>query len=246
MHKRQRLLAVVPARGGSKGLPGKNVRPLVGLPLIAHTLLFAKLCPDIERLIVTTDSEDIATVARGYDSDVPFVRPKELAQDDTPLWPVLQHALNAVEKEEGRSYDLLLLLDPTSPARLPADVSSALVMLNQEPAAAGILGVSQPSFNPIWHCVTAENGWMADLFDTAAKYTRRQDVPVVYRINGSIYLWRTEFVRSAGPDWRREGRHLIFEIPEIRAMSIDDLSEFNLAELLVRQGLVEFPWLKRS
>ncbi len=246
MDRGRRLLAVVPARGGSKGLPGKNVRLFAGLPLIAHTLLFAKLCPEIDRLVVTTESEEIIEVARRYGADVPFVRPSELARDDTPLWPVLQHALGAVEKDEGQLYDFLLLLDPTSPARLPSDVSGALARLLHEPEAAGILGVSQPSFNPIWHCVTADDGWMTDLFDTAGKYARRQDVPAVYRINGSIYIWRTEFVRSAGLDWRRSGRHLIFEIPEIRAMSIDDLSEFNLAELLVKQGLVEFPWLNRS
>jgi len=246
MDKERRVLAVVPARGGSRGLPGKNIRPFAGLPLIAHSILFAKLCPDIDRLIVTTNSEDIAAIARDYGADVPFLRPPELGQDDTPLWPVLQHALSAAEREEGRSYDFLLLLDPTSPGRLTEDVSGALAKLIEEPEAVGIIGVSQPSFNPIWHCVTAENGWMEDLVDTAGKYQRRQDVPPVYRINGSIYIWRTGFARSAGSEWRRQGRHLIFEIPEIRAMSIDDLAQFELAELLVTQGLVKFPWLNRT
>ena len=245
MSKRQRLLAVVPARGGSKGLPGKNIRPFAGLPLIAHSILLAKMCPEIDRLVVSTDSQEIADVSRQFGAEVPFMRPSDLAQDETPMWPVLQHALATVEKEEGVPYDLLLLLDPTSPARLPSDVSGAMARLLGNPDASGILGVSQPTFNPIWHCVTERSGWLTDLFDNAGRFERRQELPTVFRINGSIYIWRTAFVKSAGLDWRQKGRHLIFEIPEIRAMSIDELGEFQLAELLVRQGLVKFPWLKQ-
>ena len=246
MSERTRLLAVIPARGGSKGLPGKNTRPFAGLPLIAHSILFAQCCPEIDRLVVSTDSAEIAQVARSYGAEVPFTRPAEMAADDAPLWPVLQHALAAVEQEEGSCYDLLLLLDPTSPARLTGDVSGALEKLQAHPDAAGIIGVSQPTFNPLWHCVVERNGWMTDLMDGAANLDRRQDAPTIYRINGSIYVWRTAFVRSTGPDWRKQGRHLLFEIPEIRAMSIDDLAEFHHAELLVQHGLVELPWLKKQ
>ena len=89
------VLAVIPARGGSKGLPGKNLRSLAGIPLIGHSILLAKMCPQIDRLIVSTESPGIAAVAREYGADVPFVRPVELAQDDTPMWPVLTHALAA-------------------------------------------------------------------------------------------------------------------------------------------------------
>src|SRR4051812_8742805 len=112
-------LAVVPARGGSRGLPGKNVRPLAGLPLLVHSLRCAALAPDVTRTVVSTDSAEIAQVARAHGADVPFLRPAELATDEAPMMPVLAHAVAAVEAEEGRAYGSVLLLDPTSPGRTP-------------------------------------------------------------------------------------------------------------------------------
>lgn len=237
------LLAVIPARGGSQGLPGKNIRPFAGLPLIAHSILFARLCPEIHRLVVSTDSDEIAKVARDLGAEVPFLRPPKLARHDTPMWPVLRHALETVEREEGHRYGLLLLLDPTSPARLPGDVAEAVQRLRAVPDADGVVGVSRPDFNPIWHCVVEREGWMADLFEEGGRYDRRQDAPAVYRINGSLYLWRTNFVRTWQGEWRRSGRHLLHEIPDVRAMSIDTLDQFERAELLVKSGLITLPWL---
>ncbi|MBI2870559.1 MAG: acylneuraminate cytidylyltransferase family protein [Candidatus Omnitrophica bacterium] len=241
--KRPLLLAVIPARGGSKGLPGKNMRSFAGLPLIAHSILFARMCPEIERTIVSTDSAGIRDAALRYDADIPFLRPAPLAQDDTPMWPVLRHALAETEREEGRSYEFLLLLDPTSPAREPADIREALKRLRSNTEASGIIGVSEPSFNPLWHCVVEEGGWMRDLVPGAGEFARRQDVPRVFRVNGSLYIWRTEFVRKVEDSWKNRGRYLIYEIPEIRAMSIDDAFQFEQAELLVKQGMIRFPWL---
>jgi N-acylneuraminate cytidylyltransferase len=239
-----RTLAVVPARGGSTGLPGKNIRPFAGLPLIAHSIQFAKLCPEIDRVVVSTDSEDIAHVARRFGGEVPFLRPAELARHETPIWPVLRHALRMIEEEERRAYDFLLLLDPTSPAREQTDVRDAYTRLVGEVDADGVVAVSRPTFNPIWHCVVEKDGWMSDLFESAARYQRRQDVPPVYRINGALYLWRTEFVRRVeGGDWRSGGRHIMVEIPEIRAMSIDTLEQFQQAEVLVTTGVLKLSWL---
>ena len=238
-----KVLAIIPARGGSKGLPGKNILPFAGLPLIAHTILFARLCPEIARCIVTTDSEEIVDVVRQFQGDVPFIRPSELAQDDTPMWPVLQHALRHAEQETGDSYDMVLLLDPTSPAREPADVSGVLLRLQECPGALGVIGVSRPDFNPSWNCVVEKDGWMEDLVQGGSEYSRRQDAPDVYRINGSLYLWRADFVRNEKRSWRQTGRHLIYEIPEIRAMSLDSAIEFQKADLLVKGGLITLPWL---
>ncbi|MBI2014477.1 MAG: acylneuraminate cytidylyltransferase family protein [Candidatus Rokubacteria bacterium] len=238
----ERLLAVIAARGGSKGLPGKNVRPLAGLPLIAHSILLARMCPEIDRCVVSTDAESIAAVARDAGGDVPFMRPAELAHDTASIWAVLRHALARVEDEEGRAYEYVLLLDPTSPTRLPEDVAGAVRRLRDTPAADGILGVSRPSFNPIWHCVVERDGWMADLVPEGAGFERRQDVPPVYRINGSLYIWRTAFVRAEDRQWRR-GRHLLYEIPERRATSIDDADEFARIETLVTSGAIVLPWL---
>lgn len=245
MSRAVEVLAIVPARGGSKGLPGKNIRPFSGLPLLAHSILFAKTCPEVARLIVSTDSPDIAAVARDFGADVPFMRPSSLAQDDTPMWPVLRHALENVERLDGRQYPFLLLLDPTSPARESGDVSTALDRLQSNRAADGIIGVSRPDFNPIWNCVIEREGWMEDLVNAGYKFDRRQDAPPVYRINGSLYIWRSEFVRSESSSWRAGGKHLIHEIPESRAMSIDTAEEFRRAEVLVEAGLIRFPWMKK-
>ncbi|MBI3011676.1 MAG: acylneuraminate cytidylyltransferase family protein [Candidatus Omnitrophica bacterium] len=242
----ERVLAVIPARGGSKGLPGKNVRLFAGLPLIAHSIRCAKMCSQIDRCVVSTDSADIAAVARQHGGEAPFLRPPELARDESPIWPVLQHALGAVEESERAAYAFVVLLDPTSPSREPSDVAEALRRLRATPAADGIIGVSRPEFNPIWHCVVERTGWMADLIEAGARYERRQDVPTVYRINGSLYLWRAEFVRRCEQPWRRSGRHLLYEIPEARAMSIDTVEEFGRAETLVNAGLIRLPWLDGS
>lgn len=241
----ENILAVIPARGGSKGLPGKNIRSLAGLPLIVHSLLCARMCPEITRTIISTDSSEISAVGQRYDADIPFMRPSELSQDDTPMWPVLRHALAKTEYMDGKNYDYLILLDPTSPGRLPADIKDALDKLRSTPDAVGIVAVSQPEFNPIWHCVVERDGWMVDLFEDAHRYTRRQDVPTVYRINGSLYIWRTDFVRREEQGWR-QGRNIFYEMPEARAIHIDDVVEFEKADLLIRNGLIEFPWLGES
>ncbi len=236
-----RVLAVIPARGGSKGLPGKNIRPFLGLPLIAHSIKLAKLCPEVTRCVVSTDSPEIAAAARDHGGDVPFTRPSELARADTAMWPVLQHALSEVEKLEGKPYDLLLLLDPTSPTRLPEDVSAAVARLAAS-KADGVVSVSQPEFNPLWHTVVERDGLMADWLPDAKAIMRRQDAPVIYRINGLLYLWRAEFVRRA-VEWRAEGRHLTLIVPDGRAVSIDDGEQFDRAEALARAGLLRMPWL---
>lgn len=241
-----RCLAMIPARGGSKSLPGKNIRPFVGLPLIAHTIMFAKMCPEIDLCIVSTDSDDIAEVAVRHGANVPFLRPPELAQDGTPMWPVVRHALNAVEQSNKTEFDTFLLLDPTSPARQPSDISDALARLNDNPDSDGIIGVSKPEFNPIWTCVVERDGWMTGLFREDQEFGSRQEVPPVYRINGSIYLWRTEFIRTHEDSWRTEGKYLMHEIPELRAMSIDDADQFQRAELLVNEGLIRLPWLQQT
>ena len=237
------MLAVIPARGGSKGLAGKNIRPLAGLPLIAHSIRLAEMCPEISATVVSTDSSEISDVAHQLGCDVPFLRPSALAEDDTPLWPVLRHALTAVEERDRRRFEFLILLDPTSPTRLPEDVADAYKRLIAVDEADGIIGVSEPEFNPIWHSVVERDGWMADLIPEGALFDRRQDVPTVYRINGSLYIWRCCFLRNEEISWRRNGRHLIFEIPELRAVSIDTDDEFQRTEALVRSGLIRMPWL---
>jgi len=241
-----RVLAVVPARGGSKGLPGKNVRVLAGLPLIAHSLRAAELMRTVTRCIVSTDDEQVARVAREHGGDVPWLRPAELATDTTPMAPVLRHALAAVEEEEGVTYDALVLLDPTSPARVPAEVDAAVEQLIGSDDLDGVVSVSEPSFNPVWVGVrpSRDNPEVLErYFPEGAGVTRRQDTARYLRINGTFYVWSSAFVRRLEDSWFDEGRHGLVEIPESRAFAIDYLEEFEDLEAAVERGRVVLPWL---
>lgn len=238
-----KILAVIPARGGSKGLPGKNIRPLAGVPLIGHAIACGQALPAVARTIVTTDDEGIADVARSLGGDVPFLRPAELAQDDTPMAPVIQHALAEVERQDGVLYDGILLLDPTSPARDPRRIAEAIELFDSRPDLDGVVAVSAPFFDPMWVGVeAAEDGSMHRFFPEAAGVTRRQDNPRRYlRVNGAFYLWRSEFVRRLKSNWLDEGTFAPYEIPETESFSIDDESEFRMIEALVAVGLVKLP-----
>jgi CMP-N,N'-diacetyllegionaminic acid synthase len=235
-------LAVIPARGGSKGLPGKNTMLLAGLPLLVHSLRLARMCPEIDDVVVSTEDASIARVAGAHGHPPPFTRPAELAGDATPMWPVLRHALETMERTTGQEYRSLVLLDPTSPSRLPGDVAAAFRDLAASPEADGIVAASEPDFNPLWVCVVNRDGWMEAAFPEHTAARRRQDVTPLLRINGLLYLWRAGFVRRESATWRK-GRHLLLVVPESRALSIDTKDEFERAELLVRNGVIRFPWL---
>lgn len=241
----EKVLAIIPARGGSKGIPKKNIKRLGNFPLIVYSLLFAKHCPEITECIVSTDSEEIASVALQYGGKVPFLRPPELSQDDTPMFPVLYHGLTTMEQFTGYPYDYLVLLQPTAPFRLPEDISNALKKLQSVPEADGILTVNIPDFNPLWVCVTEQNGFMSELFPLATHVNRRQDLPTVYRINGLLYIWKRQFILS-NPYNFRQGKNLIFLVDSIRSVDIDTEEDFEKAEQLIQQRKVVLPWLNNE
>lgn len=239
---RPRVLAVVPAREGSKGLPDKNVRPLSGMPLLVHSLRTAEQCTAVQRCVVSTDSERIAEIARAYGGDVPFLRPAELATDTAPTMLALRHALETVEAEEGRSYDAVLLLEPTSPVRDPDHLSAAIDRLVTSPALDGVVSVSEPAFKPSWVGVReAADGVVERYYEEGRGVTRRQDAPRFLRINGNFYVWRSEFVRRSEGPWLDEGHHGMIEIHESLAFSIDDEFEFTVIEALQTAGVITLP-----
>ncbi|MBL8069004.1 MAG: acylneuraminate cytidylyltransferase family protein [Armatimonadetes bacterium] len=233
------VLAVVPARGGSKGLPGKNIRPLGDLPLIGYAIKCALNSPSVAKVVCSTDSMEIADVAREMGAELPFMRPAELASDTSAMWPVVRHALDCACSHYGVDFQSVLLLDPTSPGRTPEDVETAIRSLEADPGADAVVGVSEPEFNPIWHCVVESGGYMRDLVPEGRTYTRRQDLPSVYRINASLYLWRAAFVRSA-ENWR-DGKSLLHIISESRAVHVDTPEDFAHAEEALGKGLIWQP-----
>jgi CMP-N,N'-diacetyllegionaminic acid synthase len=242
------ILCVIPARGGSKGLPGKNIRPLMSHPLIAHSIMCAKMVNDLDKIVVTTDNDEIAKIATQYGAEVPFKRPPELSTDDAGMIPVLQHCLKECEKIFAKRFESLLLLDPTSPGRYPQDIEKAVKILENEQDADGVIGVSEPEFNPLWHCVIErEDGFIKPLIEGAGKFKRRQEVPKVYRINASLYLWKRDFILSENVlQWIEKGRNRMIEIEEIRAIHIDHLEDFEKARVLLESKVIEFPWLKNE
>ncbi len=174
------------------------------------------------------------------------MRPAELCTDEAPLWPSIRHAL--AERERWYApFDYVLLLDPSSPGRLPSDVRAALALLEDKHNTDmdGVLGVHKSEWSPYWHMVIlgAGTGIACDLFPAnALGYNRRQDVPDVYCINASLYLWRASFVRFEGWTWRN-GKHLLWPIPAIRALHIDDEAGLRHAQAVIDAGLVELPWV---
>lgn len=239
----ERILAVIPARGGSRGLPGKNLMSLGGVPLIGHAIAAAQSVPQVWRTIVSTDDRSIAAVAESLGADVPFLRPPDLATDDAPTGPVVAHALSFAEADGGHEawYDAVLLLEPTSPIRDPDRIAEAVDLLNRNPSADGVVSVSDPGFDPMSTGVelTPERT-IRRAFPDAAGLTRRQDSDrTFWKLNGNFYLWSADFVRRLQHSWLDEGTFLGVEIPESQAFSIDTAYDFRLVETVVAAGLVD-------
>jgi N-acylneuraminate cytidylyltransferase len=203
------------------------------------------MCPEIDRCVVSTDSESIAELARSHGGDVPFLRPAQLAQDDTPMIPVLQHVLMEMEAHDKRRYESVLLLQPTSPSRLPEDVTRAAAMLEEDPTCVGVVGVSEPGFKLRWNCYEERDGYLASALPQHNVYTRRQDVPPLYRVNGALYLWRRDYLLEAPLDpTATNAPHKMLIMLDERCLDIDSLRDFRLAEILIREAFVALPWLE--
>ncbi|WP_028642248.1 acylneuraminate cytidylyltransferase family protein [Nocardioides sp. URHA0020] len=236
----ERVLAVVPARGGSRGLPGKNLRELAGVPLVGHSIAAARAVPAVRRTLVSTDDPEIAAASRALGADVPFLRPAELATDTAPTGPVIAHALAYAESDEGVAYDAVLLLEPTSPVRDPAHLTEAIGLLDAHPGSDGVVSISAPGFDPFSTGVEVDAaGVLRRAFPEAAGVTRRQDSGRSFlKLNGNFYLWRADFVRRLERSWLDEGSFLALQIPETQAFNIDTEFDFRLVEAAVDAGLV--------
>ncbi|MBA4291718.1 acylneuraminate cytidylyltransferase family protein [bacterium] len=234
------ILAVIPARGGSKGLPGKNLKILGDIPLIGHAIKLAQSITDIAQVIVSTDSPEIAAAANALGAETPFFRPPILATDTAPMWPVIQHALSSAREHYGVDYQSILLLDPTALGRTPLDIISAIQTLTDDESADGVISVSEYEHNPLWYAVHQPNGYMQDLCPEGKTYTRRQDLPPVYRINGQYYLWRSTFVQSTD-NWRISDKLIPSPMSNPNLALIDTPEDFNRAEELVSLNLLWSP-----
>jgi CMP-N,N'-diacetyllegionaminic acid synthase len=220
------LLTIIPARGGSKGIHRKNIKPLMGKPLLGWSIDAAKQASCVDRLIVSTEDDEIASVARGLGADVPFMRPDGLATDETPgIAPVL-HAI-----EQLPEYDWVLLLQPTSPLRTAEDIDG-IWQFCQERGAPSAVSVCEVGKHPYWmyKCDAAQR--LEPFIKERPDVTRRQDLPVAYALNGALYLARTEWllkqVSFIGPETL--GYIMLSE----RSVDLDTPQDWRIAELLMR------------
>ena len=232
MHHPEKILAVIPARGGSKGVPGKNIRPIGGKPAIAYSIEAALAVRQILwRIIVSTDDEKIAHVARRCGAEVPFMRPADLGGDKVPTLPVLQHAVKFIEQQDGLTLDWVLLLQPTAPLRETQDIEAALNLARAGGCDSVISVVQVFAEHPILMKRIEDNQLLPYCVEEK-EGTRRQDYqPPAYMRNGAIYLSRRGVLMEQNSIWGRTIRPYI--MPPDRSVNIDSELDFKLAEIML-------------
>lgn len=224
-------LALIPARGGSKGVPRKNLRPVGGKPLIAWTIECALACPGIERVVVSTDDAEIAAVVRRWGAETPFLRPRELARDDTTDHPVLVHALDALQEMDGYAPDLVAWLRPTTPLRAVEDVEGSVAKLRSGSYDC-LRSVCLVEHHPYWMKLLEDDELRSyEPGRDEASYPRRQLLPPVYRLNGAVDLVRPDAARRTGRMF--QGRMAAYVMPHERSIDIDTEGDLALADLLL-------------
>ena len=226
-----RVIAIIPARGGSKGLPWKNIIPLGGKPLIAWSIEVAKKSKLVERVIVTTDDEKIASVAREYGAEVPFIRPAELAQDDTPPDPVLKHVLQFLEEKEGVRPEIIVWLEPPCPFRTQKEIDEAVTILRNDREADSLRSVIEPFQNPFKSWTIAEDGYLTPLIQIEGKTLHtgpRQKTKKTYWQNGALFLLKYDTIMKKGNFFG--DKILPYVMPSDRFVDIDKREDLEMAE----------------
>jgi N-acylneuraminate cytidylyltransferase len=223
----QRTFAFIFARGGSKGLPGKNIKELGGLPLLAHGIRLAQAIDRVEKVFVSTDDPQIAAVATQFGAEV-IDRPTALATDTASEWMAWQHAINHV-RAQGLDFDVFLSLPATSPLRNEQDVGNCLDALQADVDV--VITVTPSARSPYFNMISTDSAGLAHIVLGTAKFQRRQDVPTVYDITTVAYVARPDFILTH--ERLFEGRVRPVVVPKERAVDIDDAYDFKLAQALL-------------
>jgi N-acylneuraminate cytidylyltransferase/CMP-N,N'-diacetyllegionaminic acid synthase len=231
------VFGVIPARGGSKGLPGKNLKRLGALSLIGHAVASAREAEQLTRFIVSTDSPEIAEEARWHGAEVPFLRPAELANDHAGMVPVLRHAVRWLECTAGVRPDFVVTLQPTSPFRVGADIDRTIAAVVSTGADSAQTLV-EASYHPFF-MKTLDGDCTIPLFAEGKKYVRRQDAPAVYQPSGAVYVTRYAVLMNEGQVLGHDNRGLV--MPFEASVNIDTEWDFVLAELLLARGRAPIP-----
>ncbi|KGR76486.1 acylneuraminate cytidylyltransferase family protein [Ureibacillus sinduriensis] len=228
-------ICTICARGGSKGVKNKNIRELLGIPLIAHSIIQAKNSNLFDVIAVSSDSEEILKIAKFYGVDYVIKRPNELATDTAAKIPVMQHCVSEVEKLSGLKFDIITDLDATSPLRDISDIKNCIELLELHHEATNIITAAPARRSPYFNMVEKlENGYVElSKSLTTKSIIRRQDAPKTYDMNASIYAWRrNEFFNCESVFTNKT---LLYEMPEERSQDIDSELDFEIVKLLAEK-----------
>ncbi len=227
-----RVLGLIPARGGSKGVPGKNTKLLAGKPLLAYTAAAALAAQHLSRVVLSTDDEQIAAVGRACDIEVPFLRPAELAQDHSPTLPVVQHALRTLEAA-GEQFDAVCLLQPTNPLRRAVDIDACITLFEREQADSVVTVLPVPAeYNPHWVYFRAADGSLRLSTGESTPIPRRQALPPAFHREGSVYVTRRDVILEENSLYGQ--RVLGVELDPARSVNIDTPDDWAHAEALLQ------------
>lgn len=229
------ILATICCRGGSKGVPGKNIKLLKGKPLIAHTIEAAKGSSLIDDLIISTDDEEIAAVAKQYGSNVPFMRPNDLATDTASKWPVFIHAVEAYERLTGKTVEYLVDLDVTVPLKTAQDIDGAIRLAMNNTDTDVVITGYEPERNPYFNMMEVKENGFAEIVKMGEKpIVRRQDAPQVYSLTPAAYVVRKSALYEF-EHWSK-AKCRIHPIPRERAIDIDTDIDFKIVEFLMENN----------
>jgi CMP-N-acetylneuraminic acid synthetase len=229
-----KIIGVIPARGGSKGVPGKNFKLLSGKPLIAYTIESA-LKSSLDRIIISTDNMEIVRISENYGLKVPFIRPSELASDTAKSIDVAIHALRMAEQEENLLYDAVMLLQPTAPFRSHDDIDLALAMLKKDELADSVISVVPVGGHHPARMKYIEEGVLIDPpFCEAYENQNRQELRTMFIRNGAVYLTKRATLLASSFKGKKS---LAFIMPEERSINIDTPSDFEYAEWMIKRNV---------
>ena len=227
-----KVLGIITARGGSKGIPKKNIKDLGGRPLIAYTVVAAKKSKLLTRVILSTDDEEVANIAKDYGCEVPFMRPSELAQDISTSIDVLKHAINWVRENEKQEYDYIMILQPTSPLRIAEDIDNSIAIAEETNADSVMSVVLIEDFSSKKIKKIVSNKIVPYFEHEGAFSARRQDQIPAYKRNCAIYLTKTSLIMK-GDLFGKDSRAYI--MPEERSVDINKPVDFEMAEFWIKK-----------
>lgn len=228
----KRIIGIIPARGGSKGLPGKNIKMLCGKPLIAWSIEAGLASQYIDEVMVTTDSEEIADIARGFGATVPFIRPTELASDIATSFDTIKHSIDFYRNNLGKAFDYVVLLEPTSPLRDKDDIDKSIEQLLSKKNAMAIVGISKTeSQNPAFLVKKDNQDFLVGYENKPVNVIRRQDIEEVYFFEGSVYVSDIDELLSKKTFYHE--RTIGYEVPKWKSFEVDDIDDFVVIEALL-------------